>query len=149
MVKGDSNGQTYTRDGSFRFDKEGWLTNLNGNRVQAYQSTPDGHITGKITDIRIPYNTIPAKATNKIELHMNLDARMPISQPLDLLKPEETAQFTTGIQVFDSIGNARPMTVYRTRRPTAPGMACHDRWRKHGWGSGWSAYGSDAGLVDI
>lgn len=112
VVKSDSQGQTYTRDGAFRFDKDGWLTNLNGNRVQAYASTTDGKITGKLTDVRIPYNTIAARATNGIQLHVNLDARVPVTNNLDLERPEQTAQFTTGIQVFDSIGNAQALTVY-------------------------------------
>jgi flagellar hook protein FlgE len=112
IIKGDTTGQTYTRDGSFRFDKDGWLVNIHGNKVQAYESTPEGKITGKLTDIRIPYNTVPARASGKVQLHVNLDARAPISAPLDLTKPEETAQFTTGMQIFDSIGNAHGLTFY-------------------------------------
>jgi flagellar hook protein FlgE len=112
ILKGDATGQTYTRDGSFRFDKDGWLVNLNGYRVQAYEATPSGAISGKLTDIRIPYNTIAAKPTEDVQLHVNLDARAPIGGPIDLTKPEETSQFNTGIQVFDSVGNARPLTLY-------------------------------------
>lgn len=112
VLKGDALGQTYTRDGSFRFDKDGYLVNLNGYRVQAYEATPSGAISGKMTDIRIPYNTIAAKPSERVQLHVNLDARAPVGAPLDLAKPEETAQFNTGIQVFDSVGNARPLTMY-------------------------------------
>lgn len=112
ILKGDALGQTYTRDGSFRFDKDGWLVNLNGYRVQAYEATPTGAISGKLTDIRIPYNTIAAKQTEAVQLHVNLDARTPVGAPIDLTKPEETSQFNTGIQVFDSVGNARPLTMY-------------------------------------
>jgi flagellar hook protein FlgE len=112
ILKGDALGQTYTRDGSFRFDKDGWLVNLNGYRVQAYEATPTGAISGKLTDIRIPYNTIAAKPSETVQLHVNLDARAPIGGPIDLTKPEETSQFNTGIQVFDSVGNARPLTMY-------------------------------------
>jgi flagellar hook protein FlgE len=112
ILKGDALGQTYTRDGSFRFDKDGWLVNLNGYRVQAYEATPGGAITSKLTDIRIPYNTIAAKASERVQLHVNLDARSPLSAPLDLARPEETSQFNTGVQVFDSVGNARSLTMY-------------------------------------
>ncbi|NDC23844.1 MAG: flagellar hook protein FlgE, partial [Proteobacteria bacterium] len=112
VLKGDALGQTYTRDGSFRFDKDGFLVNLNGYRVQAYEATPGGQITGKMTDIRIPYNTIAAKASERVQVHLNLDARTAVGAPLDLVKPEESAQFNTGIQVFDSVGNARPLTMY-------------------------------------
>ena len=112
ILKGDATGQTYTRDGSFRFDKDGWLVNLNGYRVQAYEATPTGAISGKLTDIRIPYNTIAAKPSERVQLHVNLDARVPVGAPIDLAKPEETSQFNTGIQLFDSVGNARPITMY-------------------------------------
>lgn len=111
-MKSDQLGMTYTRDGSFRFDEKGWLTNLQGFRVQAYDATPDGHITGKLTDIRIPYKTIAARPSNVVEMHVNLDARLPVSQPLDLNKPEQTAQFTTATQIFDSVGNAHSVSLY-------------------------------------
>lgn len=112
ILKGDALGQTYTRDGSFRFDKDGWLVNLNGYRVQAYEATPSGAISGKLSDIRIPYNTIAAKSTERVQMHVNLDARAPIGAPIDLTKPEETSNFNTGVQIFDSVGNARPITMY-------------------------------------
>ncbi len=112
ITKSDTFGQTYTRDGSFRFDKEGWLTNLQGSRVQAYQANPEGRVTGKLTDVRIPYNTIAAKPTEKVTMHVNLDARMQPGLPLDLTKPEDSAQYTTATQVFDSIGNAHSVSLY-------------------------------------
>src|SRR5690606_17382825 len=113
VVKNESTGVTYTRDGSFRFDKDGWLTTLNGERVQAWDATPDtGKITGKVTDIRIPYKTIAARPTGKVELQVNLDARQKVGLPLDLERPEETAQFTTGFQMYDSIGNVHGVNVY-------------------------------------
>lgn len=112
ILKGDALGQTYTRDGSFRFDKDGWLVNLNGYRVQAYEATPGGAITSKLSDIRIPYNTIAAKASERVQLHLNLDARTAVGAPIDLTRPEETSQFNTGVQVFDSVGNARSLTLY-------------------------------------
>jgi len=129
VLKSDTMGQTYTRDGSFRFDKDGWLVNMNGYRVQAYESTPEGKITGRLTDIRIPYNTIPAQATKKVQLHVNLDARQNVGIPLDLAKPEETAHFTTAAQVFDSVGNAHGMTFYFNK-------VADSTWEWHGMTDG-------------
>lgn len=139
VVKSDAHGQTYTRDGAFRFDKDGWLTNLNGSKIQAYQSTPDGKITGKLTDVRIPFNTIAARATNGIQLHVNLDARAPITGPLDLEKPEQTAQFTTGLQVFDSVGNAQPLTCYFNK-------VNDSTWEWHAMTDGANVAGGQAGV---
>jgi len=112
VLKGDSRGMSYTRDGAFRFDKDGWLTNLNGMKVQAYGASPEGKVTGRLGDVRIPFNSIPAKSTSKIEMHVNLDARVPVAPPLDPARPDETTQFTSSVQVFDSIGNAHAVGVY-------------------------------------
>lgn len=114
MMKSDR-GSTYTRDGSFRFDKDGLLTNLSGARVQAYQATPEGKISGKLGDIRLTYSAIPAKPTNKISVHANLDARLPVTTPLNLERPEDTAQFTTALQIFDSVGNSHAVSVFANR----------------------------------
>lgn len=111
-VRSEGKGVSYTRDGSFRFDKEGWLTNLHGDRVQAYQATPEGKISGKLSDVRIPFNTVAARASNRLEMHVNLDARLPVSLGLDLARPEETSQFTTGTQIFDSVGNSHSVGMY-------------------------------------
>lgn len=115
VLHADNRGYTYTRDGSFRFDKDGWLTTLNGQRVQAYAASSEGKVTGKLTDIRIPYNSIKAKATGMVDMQVNLDARIPMGSPLDLQHPDETAQFTGGLQIFDSVGNAHPVGMYFNR----------------------------------
>lgn len=111
-------GVSYTRDGSLRFDREGYLTNLAGSRVQSYGVGADGRISGKLDDIRIPATAVPAQATNRIEMHVNLDARQEIGPALDPKRPEETSNFSTATQVFDSIGNAHAVSVYFNRTST-------------------------------
>lgn len=114
VLKGDR-GTTFTRDGAFRFDKDGWMTTFGGAKVQAYQASPEGKITGKMGDIRLSYTAIPAKPTNKVTLHCNLDARMAPGAPLVLERPEDSAHYTTATQIFDSVGNAHPVSVYFNR----------------------------------
>jgi len=112
-------GATYTRDGSFRFDKGGWLVNTTGSKVQAYAATPEGKITGQLTDVRIPYAAVPAKATTRIEMFTNLDARIPPAQPIDLTRPDETSHYSTTSQIFDSVGNGHAVSVYFNRTSDA------------------------------
>ncbi|MBY0371871.1 flagellar hook protein FlgE [bacterium] len=118
VVKGD-NGTAYTRDGSFRFDKDGWMTTLSGHRVQAYRATPDGKIGGRMEDVRLDFKAIPAKATAKVDMFVNLDARMPPGTALNLDYPEESSQFTTAMQVYDSVGNAHSVSLYFNRTTEA------------------------------
>ena len=142
VVKDDKHGATYTRDGSFRFDKDGWMTNLKGARVQAYGALADGTIGGKLNDVRIPFNTIPAKPTGKIQMHVNLDARAKVSTPMDLARPAETASFSTAMQVFDSVGNAHAMNMFFTK--TGEGT-----WDWHGMTDGANLNGGVAGSQEV
>jgi flagellar hook protein FlgE len=114
VLKSDR-GTTFTRDGAFRFDKDGWMTTFGGAKVQAYQASPEGKVTGKMGDIRLSYTAIPAKPTNKVSLHCNLDARLPVGGPLNLERPEDTAHYTTATQIFDSVGNSHPVSMYFNR----------------------------------
>ncbi|MFZ8831082.1 MAG: flagellar hook protein FlgE [Thermodesulfobacteriaceae bacterium] len=65
----------YTRDGQFMIDKEGYLVNPQGLRVQGWRIDEITYdIFGAITDIRIDRSSPPVQTT-KIDLITNLDAR--------------------------------------------------------------------------
>jgi flagellar hook protein FlgE len=68
-------GVYYTRDGQFMVDKDGYLVNPQGLRVQGWKIDEiTNDITGAITDIRIDRSSPPVKTT-KIDMITNLDAR--------------------------------------------------------------------------
>src|SRR4051812_37780425 len=48
-----ADGQNFTRDGSFHFDKEGKLINADGYHVIGYQADDTGKITSKMGEISI------------------------------------------------------------------------------------------------
>ncbi len=72
----DSSGNTfYTRDGQFLIEKQGYLVNPSGYRVQGWQiDEVTGDITGALTDIQINRSSPPVQ-TSKIDVITNLDAR--------------------------------------------------------------------------
>ncbi|MCD6490459.1 MAG: flagellar hook-basal body complex protein [Thermodesulfobacterium sp.] len=66
----------YTRDGQFMIDKEGYLVNAAGLRVQGWRIDEDtGDITGAITDIRIDRSSPPVK-TSLVDVIANLNAEI-------------------------------------------------------------------------
>ncbi len=71
-----SSGNTfYTRDGQFLIEKQGYLVNPSGYRVQGWQiDEVTGDITGALTDIQIQRSSPPVQ-TSKIDVITNLDAR--------------------------------------------------------------------------
>jgi len=112
ITKSQGGDFNFTRDGSLRFNKEGQLVNMEGQRVQGYVSMPDGRMSPELSHVNIPTNGIPAKGTQKVDLSVNLDSRLPIGVPFDPLKPGETSIFSTGLTVYDSKGSAHIATVY-------------------------------------
>lgn len=111
------NGPTYyTRAGQFRLDKEGYVVDPNGYRLQAYKMDASGNVTGEIGDVYLAGLMSDPSATNKISMQMNLDSRddTPSAQwtpPSGTNLPaSDTYNFSTAITIYDSLGN--PHLVY-------------------------------------
>jgi len=88
MVKNpkSTGGIYYTRDGQFTIDKDGYLVNPQGLRVQGWEiDETTNDITGALTDIRINRTSPPVK-TSKIDMITNLDARTDLRTKVVYLK---------------------------------------------------------------
>ena len=73
----------YTRDGQFTIDKNGYLVNAAGLRVQGWKIDEDtGDITGVITDIQIDRSSPPVK-TSLIDVITNLNAEAERNKNID------------------------------------------------------------------
>jgi flagellar hook protein FlgE len=107
-----SDGESYTRDGSFKFDKEGFLVTNDYQRVQGFQVDDRGNIVNKTGDIRFPRALTPAKATTKMNLDLNLDSRVQEPKVFDPKKPYETSHYSTGLEMFDSQGNKHLLNIF-------------------------------------
>ena len=110
VVRG-SDGESFTRDGSFHFDREGYLVTNDDQRVQGFEADDKGNIVNKMSDIRFPRALIPAKATTEVKLDLNLDSRIQEVKQFDVKDPYGTSDFATGIEVYDSQGNKHLMTM--------------------------------------
>jgi flagellar hook protein FlgE len=108
MVEDMSGSRFYTRAGSFSFDKEGYLVNPDGLKLQGYQLDRNGNI-GSITDIYVPGERIsPPSATTEFNFDINLSSAAVAGDT-----------YTTSQTVYDSLGNAVPMTLTFTRQAAA------------------------------
>ncbi len=105
-------GRSFTRDGSFHFDKEGKLVSADGSRVQGFQADENGKITSKMSDISIERSILDAKGSAKVDLFANLDSRADVKMKFDPANPDKTSHFATGVTVYDTNGAPRPVTVY-------------------------------------
>lgn len=104
-------GRTFTRDGSFHFDKEGQLTTLDGYKILGFQADESGKILNKLDAIKLGNTTIPAKATKEVVMSMNIDSRMN-KMTFDIANPEKTSSFSNSMTIYDNVGTARTVTAY-------------------------------------
>jgi flagellar hook protein FlgE len=116
VVKGTVDGVSsnfFTRAGEFAIDKDGKLTNTSGLKVQGYQANGDGTFAASLSDVSAPTAALPARATTAISITANIDSSAPvITAAWDPQDPANTANFSTTMSVYDSLGNAHTADVY-------------------------------------
>jgi flagellar hook protein FlgE len=115
VVDGDE-GRQYTRNGSFNFNKDGELVNLDGSIVKGFKAEEDGKISTKLEAIKVDRTIIDAKKTEKVDIAMNLDIRAEVIEGgFSAENPNKTSNYNTGVTVYDSAGNAHNLTLYFTK----------------------------------
>lgn len=139
QVKG-TDGTSYTRDGSFHFDREGFLVSNDNQRVQGFQADEKGVILNKTGDIKFPRALIPAKATKEVKLDLNLDSRAEATKKFDIKDPYTSSHFSTGVEIFDSQGNKHLMTLFFNK-------TADRQWDYRGTVDGKEIKGGDAGTL--
>ncbi len=138
-VKG-SDGDSFTRDGSFHFDREGYLVTNDNQRVQGFQADEKGTILNKMADIKFPRALIPAKGTTEIKLDLNLDSRMEPTKKFDAKDPYSTSHYSTGVEMYDSQGNKHLLSMFFNK-------TADREWSYHGMVDGKEVTGGEEGML--
>lgn len=110
-----NNGATvYSRAGNFGSDREGYVVNPAGHRLQVFQpNTAGGFDTGRIGDLQLPTGDAPPAATANVTVETNLpaDSAQPAVSPFDPLDPN-SYNHTTSVTVYDSLGATHSQSLY-------------------------------------
>ena len=117
----------YTRDGSFKLDKDGNIMTNSGAKVLGNQIDALGNILvgNAPTPLSLPTSApIPANATTAIATEFNLDARAPIAASVAPPTPRTT--YGTSLTAYDSQGVPLPVTLYFSK--VTPATAGTDEW---------------------
>lgn len=111
----ESGGMFFTRQGSFRFDKDGYLTDLDGGKLQGYMVDKD-RVGSRLQDVQIVSSNVPPQPTGQCSINVNLDARerAPVDD-FDIKRPQMTSNYATSVTIFDSMGRSHLSTVYFAR----------------------------------
>lgn len=116
---------TYTRDGQFEKNKDGFIENASGGLLTGYPVGPNGIIANGVPQpLYISSANMPPSATTTYDLGVNLDANS---------TPKATAAFDPNnpntyhksfpVPVYDSLGNVHTLqTYYVNTGPAGPGL---------------------------
>src|SRR5262249_44305503 len=97
--------EVYTRVGIFSVDKEGYLSDNFGRRVQGYAALANSTALGAFGDLRVPTGQIPAEASTTLDYVGNLSAdwTVPTVAPFDRTDPQTFNGSMVSV-VYDSLG---------------------------------------------
>jgi flagellar hook protein FlgE len=114
FVLSDDGARLYSRAGAFSVDRDGYVVNPQGHRLQAYPFAGNGLFnTGTPQDLQLSTGASPPQATTSATFGLNLpaDAPAPANPVFD---PNDASSFnhTTSVTVYDSLGAAHTATVY-------------------------------------
>lgn len=73
------NSTYYTRAGQFSTDKDGFITNPEGLRLQGYLANAAGTLQNTVQDLQLTTKTITPSATTSAILNANLDSNAPVT----------------------------------------------------------------------
>jgi len=134
-------GTFYTRAGQFTIDKDGFLVNLEGLRVQGFPADPTGALSGIPGDLMVGNASTRPNATANITVKANLDSTAQVlAAPWDPANPSATSNFSTSMSVYDSLGASHAVQVFF--RKTATGA-----WDFHAMTDGSGLNGGTAGQL--
>ena len=117
---------SYTRNGQFQLDKNGFLVNSQGLNLTGYIADVNGVLsTGSAVPLNINTTDIAPKQTDKVNAVINLDSRAAIPGSVAGVPPALTVPFlitdpttynnATSVSIFDSLGNSHVLQTYYVR----------------------------------
>lgn len=113
---------TYSRNGQFNLDKDGFVINAANQKLTGYLANPAGVIIGGglPVPIQISLAPIPPLATDNARLDLNLDSQQPNIAATTAINPVDPATYThsTSFTVYDQAGNAHGMVLYFQKNTT-------------------------------
>ncbi|MGE5526870.1 MAG: flagellar hook protein FlgE [Rhodospirillaceae bacterium] len=132
-----SNGAiTYSRNGQFQLDKDGYVINSDKARLTGYTVNAAGALDTSVpTELRISSSDSMPSATTTVDATINLDSRSQHLTPAFSVNDPDSYNNSTSAAVYDSLGNAHTLSLYFARRD--PSVAGDE--------NAWDVYGANDG----
>ena len=122
-VSDQSGAVSYTRNGQFKTDADGFIVNDQGQRLMGYPANAAGTIIpGTAVPLQMPTAGLTPAVTSTISMEMNLDATSAVTvpaagPPIDFTDPT-TYNNATSQTVYDAKGQSVALTYYFQKAST-------------------------------
>ncbi len=111
----DGGATVYSRAGAFGTDRDGYVVNASGQRLQVYPPVSGGSAfdTARLSDLQLSTADNPPAATTQVNTAINLPANAspPANGTFDATDPT-SYNHTTSVTVYDSLGAAHTASLY-------------------------------------
>jgi flagellar hook protein FlgE len=121
FVLSDNGALAYTRAGAYQMNRQGYVVNSAGQRLQVYPPIAGGGFnTGGLSDLRLMTTDSAPAATANVEYILNLPANA-APPPVAVFDPNDPNSFNqaTSLTLFDSLGATHTGTMYFTKTAVA------------------------------
>ncbi len=138
---------TYTRNGQFKVDRDGYIVNNSQERLMGYAADANGVIQpGQAVALQLPTGGIVPNPTTRAEMEVNLDSRLattlPAAAPLIDFANASTYNNATSLTVYDAKGQDVAMSFYFQK-------AANDQWNVYATSNGTTVGGVPAAPTPI
>ncbi|AOK60398.1 flagellar biosynthesis protein FlgE [Burkholderia ubonensis] len=112
---------TYSRDGTFQRDKNGFIVDSQGRNLMGYNATAGGVInTAATVPLQAPTANLAPTATTRITGQFNLNSQDAVPTTTPFSATDNTSyNYSTSIQVYDTLGGAQQVDMYFVKSATA------------------------------
>ena len=147
QVAETNNPVTYTRNGQFKVDRDGFIVNNSQQKLMGYAANALGQIQpGLAVPLQLPTAGVAPAPTTKIALQMNLDSRaavtLPVAGPQVDFNDPDTYNNATSLTVFDAKGQEVALTYYFQKQ-------ANDSWNVYATANGTTIGGAPGAPLPV
>jgi flagellar hook protein FlgE len=105
---------SFSRNGQFNMDKNGYLVNSGGMQLTGYQVGANGAVAGGSPGaLQLPTAAMAPQPTTTIAAQFNIDSRgnVPTATPFNA-NDSTTYNYSNSVTVFDSLGNSHELSTF-------------------------------------
>lgn len=117
----DNGAVSYSRNGQFQLDAQGFLTDTKGLNLTGYMADAEGNIdSSKTVNLKLNTADLPPKVTSKFDWAFNLDSTKPEPAVATFdVTNLDSFNFTKSGTIYDSLGNSHQLAIYFQKTATA------------------------------